>query len=249
MNFSFTAIALWLAGFVGHSALLAVLVIRRRVRVVPWFTAWMVFNLAYTLALFTAYHLRAKHTYALLYWSGGFIDLLLQVSIVLEIAGYVFRRGGIWVTGAKGRLVVAGTASALGGMALSWLMTPATSTRLEGLQARADLGSTVLIELFFTAVMVTSHQLGLSWRSLVLWGRLRSGCLVRVFFRYRHPPRVLAYRALLQSAAARPDGGVLKRALLLGRSLLARRETPCSTHGRATKRYRKFAQKVRIAPS
>lgn len=168
MSFSLIAIVLWAAGFLGNSALLAVLIIRHRMRVVPWFASWIVFHLAYTLALFAAYRLGTKHLYAVLYWSGAFLDLLLQVGILVEIAGIVYRRGGAWVHGAKKRLVTAGVGSGIVAALMSWAMTPAATSRVEALEARADLGATVVITLFFTAVLVVSHQLGLSWRSFIL---------------------------------------------------------------------------------
>ena len=168
MVFSLVAILLWAAGFLGNAALLAVLIIRSRVRTFPWFTTWIVFNLIYTLTLYVAYRVGAKHTYAVLYWSGAFLDLLLQVSIVVEISRYVFRKSGIWVEGATKRLAIAGIGSALVAILLGWTMTPAASSYVEALEARVDLSATSFITILFTAVMVVSHQLGLSWRSLVL---------------------------------------------------------------------------------
>lgn len=168
MSFSLITIVLWAAGFLGNSALLAVLIIRNRMRVVPWFTSWVMFHLAYSLSLFAVYRLGTKHSYAVLYWSGAFVDLLLQVGIVVEIAGFVYRRGGAWVHGATRKLVTAGVGSGIAAVVMGWAMTPAATSRLEALEARLDLGATVVITLLFTAVLMVSHQLGLSWRSFVL---------------------------------------------------------------------------------
>ena len=168
MSFSLLSIVLWAASFLGNAALLAVLVFRRRVSAAPWFTAWIMFHLAWTLTLFGVYRAGTKHLYAVVYWVGAFLDLALQVSVVLEVAAYVYRRGGTWVSGAKRRLITSGVCSVVAALLMSWAMTPASTSRLDALQARADLGATVVIALFFTTVMVISHQLGLSWRGLIL---------------------------------------------------------------------------------
>ena len=168
MNLSRTALILWAASFLANAALFIVLLVRRRINVVPWFSAWIGFNLLYTLVLYGTYRLGTKETYVFLYWTGAFLDLALQVGIVMEIAGYVFRRGGKWVERARGRLLNAGLASACVGILMGWAMTPATVSRLEGLESRIDLGATVFITVLFTSVMAVSHRLGLSWKNLVL---------------------------------------------------------------------------------
>lgn len=168
MNFSITAIVLWAAGLFGNATLLFVLVARKRFKVVPWFTTWVVFNITYTLALYGAYRLGTRHLYVVLYWSGAFLDLLLQLSVVLEIAGYVFRRGGSWVGNAKARLMWAAIVAGAAGVVMGSIMTPVATSRLDALESRLDLGATVLIAVLFTSIMVVSHQLGVSWRSIVL---------------------------------------------------------------------------------
>lgn len=168
MTLSHVAMALWAAGLFGNAALLAILLLRSRNRVVPWFTGWVSFNLLFTIVLFATYRLATKQTYTYVYWSGAFVDLTLQVAIVLEIARYVFRRGDRWVGDARARLFSAGVVAIVAGVLMAAMMKPITSSKLAAWGARADLGCTVLITLLFTAVMVVSHQLGVSWRSLVL---------------------------------------------------------------------------------
>lgn len=168
MSFSLTAMILWAACFLGNLALIAVLIFRGRARMVPWFTAWVGFNLLYTLALFGAYRLGTKQSYVLLYWGGAFLDLALQVGIVFEIARYVFRRGGAWVGGAKHLLLWSGGVSVVAGVLLGLWMKPLSTSRLDAWESRVDLGATVLISLLFTAVMVLSERLGVSWRSVIL---------------------------------------------------------------------------------
>lgn len=168
MQLSLTAVLMWAAGFLGNLLLLVVLFLRRKAGVVPWFAAWVVFNLLYTLVLFSAYRMGSRHLYIELYWSGAFLDLLLQISLVLEIAAIVFTRHGKWLYGSRRAVLLAGTSAAFAALLMGWAMTPAASSRLEGLEARLDLASTVLITVFFTSIMVLSHRLGMSWRTLVL---------------------------------------------------------------------------------
>ena len=168
MNLSLTALTLWAASFLANAALFLVLLLRRRIAIVPWFSAWIGFNLLYTVILYGTYRLGTKETYIILYWTGAFLDLALQVGIVMEIAGKVFRRGEKWVERARERLLIAGLISAFAGIVMGWAMTPATVSRLGGVESRIDLGATVFITILFTSVMAVSHRLGLSWKSLVL---------------------------------------------------------------------------------
>ena len=168
MSFSLTAMILWAACFLGNAALFAVLFIRGRARMVPWFAAWVGFNLLYTLALFGAYRFGTRETYVWLYWGGAFLDLALQVGMVLEIARYVFRRGGAWVGAARDLLLWSGIVSVIAGVLMGLWMTPLSTSRLDAWESRVDLGATLLICLLFTSVMVLSERLGVSWRSVIL---------------------------------------------------------------------------------
>lgn len=168
MNLSTTATLLWAAGFVLNAVLLFVLLYKRSYRIVPWFTTWIGFGCLYTIALFCVYRLSSKHVYAVLYWSGAFVDLLLQVAVVLEIAGNVLRRSGRWVTGARARLVAVGVAAPLVALVMALLMHPAAESRLDAWSARASLFTTILVFLLFIAVVVASSQLGLGWRSYAM---------------------------------------------------------------------------------
>jgi hypothetical protein len=168
LKLSLLARVFWAAGFLGHAALLITLTVRRRYEVVPWFSTWIAYGLVYTLALFTVYRMGSNQLYAKVYWFGAFVELLLQVSVVLEVAQYVFRRGGSWVEGAKSRLLIIGMCALCAALILGWQMKPAAASKLDALVARVDLSTTVLITVLFTGVMLVSQQLGLSWRNLVL---------------------------------------------------------------------------------
>lgn len=168
MNLSLQAMLLWAAGFLCNAVLLFVLVYKARARTIPWFTGWISFGILYSIALFLAFRLGSKHLYAILYWSGAFLDLLLQLAVVLEIANYVFKRGGYWVKGARGRLVAMGLTGLIAAGILAWQMTPAATSQLDAWDSRASLFTTVVLCILFSAVMIVSEQVGVGWRTRVL---------------------------------------------------------------------------------
>lgn len=168
MNLSLLDTCLWAAGFICNAALLSILILKGRPRTVPWFTTWIAFGLLYTITLFVAFRVGSKHTYAILYWTGAFVDLLLQLAVVLEIASHVFLRGGRWVAGAGTRISIMGLSAPLIAGVLAWQMTPAATSALDAWDSRASLFTTVVICILFTAVLLVSQQVGVSWRSLIL---------------------------------------------------------------------------------
>ena len=165
MNLSLVATILWTAGFILNAVLLFVLLYRRRYKVVPWFTAWMGFQIVCTISLYLAYRFSSRHDYLVIYWSAFLIDVLFQIAVVFEIASSALRRGGRWVEGARARLLWMGLGALAVSSAMAWKMHPAAETRPDFWAARASLFTTLLICLLFTGVMMASQQLGLSWRS------------------------------------------------------------------------------------
>ena len=167
---SFTALdnLLWAAGFLLNAVLLCVLLLRRRYRTLPWFTAWIGFGSLFTILLFVANRLGLHRAYVVTYWSGALVDLAFQVAVVVEIGRIVLRRSGRWVEGAKGRFV----AMALGGATLAAALTFAVKPLADGALSlwtmRGNLFTALLICFLFTAVVAASQQLGLGWRNFVM---------------------------------------------------------------------------------
>ena len=168
MQISIVAAVLWAVGFGLNTALFLVLLFRRRYRMVPWFTAWIGFEIMYNVASFIAFRLGSKAVYSEVYWSCAFIEFGLQIAVVLEIAASVLRRSGRWVQGARIRLLAAGGVAPVLALAFAWFMTPAAETRLDAWEARVSLFTTLLICFLFTSIMAASQQLGLAWRSHVM---------------------------------------------------------------------------------
>ena len=162
------ATVLWAASFFLNATLVFVLILKRRYRTVPCFTVWIASYCVYSIVLFFAYRSGSKHAYFLLYWGTSFLDLLLQVAVVFEIAAIVLRRSGGWVEGARLRLGLLGATAPVIAFGMASFMMPAAETKLDAWDARASLFTTVLICVLFSAVMLVSQQLGVSWRELAL---------------------------------------------------------------------------------
>jgi len=162
------SLVLWGAGFLGNAVLLFVLLYKRRFRLVPWFTTWIGVELLYNIAGFLVFRYGSKHLYAITYWSSNFLDVSLQIAVVLEIAAVVLRRNGHWVEGARVRLSLMGATAPLVALGMAWFMNPAAETRLDAWSARASLFTTILIFVLFIAVVMASYQLGLGWRSYAM---------------------------------------------------------------------------------
>lgn len=168
MNLSLLDTLLWAAGFLANAALLSVLFYKRRYRTVPWFTGWILFGIIYTITLFVAFRVGSKGSYRVLYWTGAFLDLLLQLAVVFEIATYVFRRGDRWVEGAGRRFALMSLFGPVVAGIMAWQMTPAATSALDAWDSRASLFTTVVLCVLFSSVMVVSQQVGVGWRNLVL---------------------------------------------------------------------------------
>lgn len=162
------ATVLWAAGFVLNAALVFVLFYKRRYRVLPWFTTFITAGCVYTVALFLGYRYGSKQVYAGIYWTCDFMDLGLQVAVVLEIARTILQRSGKWVEGAKLRLAFMGVSAPLIAGAMALLMKPFAETPMDGIYARASLFATILVFALFIAVVMAAQQLGTGWRSFAM---------------------------------------------------------------------------------
>jgi hypothetical protein len=168
MNLSTFERVLWVAGFVGQLGLLAVLLVRRRWKEFPVFTALMAFESALTAVLFLVYRIAPAQWYAPVYWSYAAVDFLLQVALVLEIARVVLRPTGTWIRDAKRQFLFMGACGILVAAILAWIVSPPTSGRLETLEVGANLFTSLVTCELFVVMSLTANRLGLAWRSHVM---------------------------------------------------------------------------------
>ncbi len=97
---------LWAAGFVGHCALFFVLAGRRRFRRYPAFSALIGFSILRTGVLFRLRNHYGDSLYSHTYWELAFADAGLQLALIFEIAGKVFRPLGKWAIDVRGKLLL-----------------------------------------------------------------------------------------------------------------------------------------------
>lgn len=159
--------ALWATGFLGHVALLFVLVKRRRWREYPVFSGMILFQVAVTITLFLISRDRPR-TYYRAYWITSFIDYSFQIGLIFEIARVVLRPMKIWVQDAR--------SSFLGWSALGVALATGAALSVDASAAKGlDLGavrvtlftSVLTLELFLSMSM-SANRLGLPWRSHVM---------------------------------------------------------------------------------
>ena len=159
---------MWAAGFLGHVALLLVLLVRGRWRTFPIFTALIGFNVFRTILLFFIYKYADTGTYAVVYWIASYLDLALQVGIVYEMARVVLKPTGSWVRDAKKTFLLLGLAGAIIAVAIAYTMHPSSSDPFELWQERGNLFSVMLTLELFVSMALVSNQLGLVWGNHVM---------------------------------------------------------------------------------
>lgn len=168
MNVSTLESALWAAGFIGHVALLLVLVLRCRAREFPVFTALLAFQAFVTVLLFLVSRYGSRHTYFLAYWSTGFCDYCFQVALILEIARIVLRPTGTWVSDARRSFLLWGVAGLLIAAGLSLELGSPGAKGLDLWDERITLFTSLLTCELFAAMIGAANRLGLQRRNHVI---------------------------------------------------------------------------------
>ena len=159
---------LWAAGFLGHVALLLVLVVRKRLRDFPLFTSFLAFEASRTVLLFVVFRYGSKHGYFLAYWITGFADYIFQVALIFEIARHILRPTGTWVRDARKAFWGWGTAGLLAAAALALQIGPPQSKGFDLWDTRITVFTSLLTCELFLAMSMTANRLGLQWRSHVI---------------------------------------------------------------------------------
>jgi hypothetical protein len=168
MDFTVLDNIFWAAGFVGHAALLLVLLTRNRWRQFPVFTCLIAFHALVTIALFLTFRYGNRHTYAVIYWFNVTVDFLLQVALIFEIARVVLRPTGTWVHDARSSFIIAGAGGAAVAFLLCLTVKPLMPSVLSIWEIRGNLFTALLACELFLAMLYTSNRLGLEWRNHVM---------------------------------------------------------------------------------
>jgi hypothetical protein len=159
---------LWAAGFVGHVALLFVLLFRSRWRTFPIFSAMIAYQAAVTTVLFLIYRFGTRHGYSVAYWTAAGGDFIFQIAIIFEIARQVLRPTGTWVTDARKSFLLWSGLGVFVALAVSLFARPNASSTLSLLEIREILFTSMLTCEVFLAMIFAANRLGLQWRSHVI---------------------------------------------------------------------------------
>ncbi|WP_446743997.1 hypothetical protein [Silvibacterium acidisoli] len=159
---------LWYAGFIETCVLTLVLLGRGRWRKFPVFSALMGFNVLRSAVLFTLIKTGLDAVYPGVYWSAACIDLVLQVTLVFEMARIVLKPTGTWVRDARKSFLLWGAVGALIAVGLSFAVSPETPTTFVSWLTKGRLFATLLMCELFASMAFASSRLGLVWRNHVM---------------------------------------------------------------------------------
>jgi hypothetical protein len=157
----------WTAGFGVHLVLFCVLLIRRRYREFPIFSAFILSNIVRTVALYFVEQHGSKASYFYTFWSLGLLDTGLQLAVVYEMYFRTFRPLGQWardIRGALSWLLVATVAVAAG---LTWLAAPPVRHWMQAVVIKSNFFSSVCLSELFVGMVVLAVKSGLPWKSHV----------------------------------------------------------------------------------
>jgi hypothetical protein len=157
----------WAAGLVAHLALLLVLLICRRFRVFPIFTAFIISNIGRTAALFFVQFYGTKTGYFYTYWSLTAFDVVLQLSVVYEMYSLTFRPFGRWAPDLRGAFVWLAIVSIALAVGLTWLATPHARLWLQVVVIKGSFFSAACMSELFVGMLVLAVRSGLPWKTHV----------------------------------------------------------------------------------
>jgi hypothetical protein len=168
MNLTALDNLLWAAGFLGHAALLFVLLIRRRWHQFPILTCFAAYEAMVTIVLFLVSRHGSQHAYAVTYWITGGGDILFQLGLIFEISRVVLRPTGTWIRDARSSFVVAGAIGTAIAIGLSLAVKPLAHSTLGIWEVRGNLFTAFLDCELFLAMLWAANRLGLEWRNHVM---------------------------------------------------------------------------------
>lgn len=193
---------LWAASFTGHVLLLLILWIRGRARSFPIFTTLIALNVARTIVLFAIQRYGTTAHYFYTFWSFAALDVVLQLSVISEMAVRVFRPSGHWEDGTTKRYlqlwILCSLTVATG---ITWTARPQTTMWAQTALIRANFFSAALMSELFVGMITLSVTAHLPWATHV--ARISQGLGVysmatlgletaRTYFGLKNDPHIYA---------------------------------------------------------
>lgn len=148
-----------------NTALLAVLILRRRWRQFPVFTAYMGFDTLLIPVQYALFQFGFRRWIGHVYWSSVLIEFILQLGVIWEIVRIVMRPTGSWLRDARKQFILGGATCILLAASIAWLISPPASTLLYRLLVQSSFFSSLVVCELFVAILLTAKQLGLGFRN------------------------------------------------------------------------------------
>jgi hypothetical protein len=156
-----------MAGLLGDIVLLAVIVIRQRFRMFPWFTSFIFASVCQTVGLYAIHRRGTKAEYFYAYWTFAMFGTVLRLAVFYEIAGIVFRPVGIWAADIRRRFILLGLVSFGLAAMFAWFAAPPAKLPLQTVLIKGSLFVAVLMSELFIVTASLSTRVGLVWRNHV----------------------------------------------------------------------------------
>lgn len=167
MKLSALDLAMLATSLLGEIILFSVLIARRRWRQFPVFTVLMGFEMALDPIGYALLLHGSSDWYARFYWSSDFIEFLLQLGVVCEVAAIVMRPTGSWLRDARKQFILGSTVGLLLAVVLAGIYSPPTASIAARLEAQSNLFTDLVVCELFVVMLLTAKRLGLGLRNHV----------------------------------------------------------------------------------
>ncbi len=164
---------LWAFGFLEACVLLGVLWRCKRAARFPVFTTLIAFDVVREIALYFTLRLGSPQTYFYVFWSLASVDMMLQLGVVAELFGHVFRPLGVWAPDVRRSFALLAGICLVIASGLTWLATPPARFLRSAIVIRGNFFSSALMSELFVAMVALSVTMGLPWKTHV--ARLAQG--------------------------------------------------------------------------
>jgi hypothetical protein len=158
---------LWAAGFAGNWAVLGALFYKRHFRNFPAFFALISLGVLRTIWLYCIRSHYGDSLYSHTYYGLAFVDAVVQLLLIYEIARKVFRREGRWAADIRWSLLVWLLASFAGAGILTYMQHPHGDDFVQMTAKKIGFFSVMVNAALFVGLLVLSFKAGLNWRSQV----------------------------------------------------------------------------------
>ena len=132
------------------------------------FTLLIGFLTLRTVLLFAIYRYSSAHLYLVVYWSGAFLEVILQVAFVFEMARVVLKPTGTWVRDARKMFLVLGITGAAVAALIAYIINPSSPNTLDFWIEKGNLFFAMLVVELVVSMIFASTQLGLVGNSHIM---------------------------------------------------------------------------------